>query len=97
MPRFLRVITGDAKAFANGPTQRQRLVELHRIRGPPADGQVPDLPPGQPGGPQLQVPELLGRQNIDSANHRAHVAFADETGNCGNGFKAIPQLPAHRL
>jgi hypothetical protein len=30
--------------------------------------------------------------NIDSANHRTHVAFADAQGNCGNGFKAIPQL-----
>ena len=31
-------------------------------------------------------------QNIDSANHRTHVAFADAGGNCANGFKAIPQL-----
>jgi hypothetical protein len=31
--------------------------------------------------------------NIDSANHRTHVAFADPaSGVCGNGFKAIPQL-----
>ncbi len=28
-------------------------------------------------------------QNIDSANHRTHVAFADARGNCQNGFKAI--------
>jgi hypothetical protein len=32
-------------------------------------------------------------QNIDSANHRAHVAFADpKSGACPSGFKAIPQL-----
>ncbi|MFF2133955.1 DUF1996 domain-containing protein, partial [Streptomyces olivochromogenes] len=31
-------------------------------------------------------------QNIDSANHRTHVAFADANGNCAGGFKAIPQL-----
>ena len=30
--------------------------------------------------------------NIDSANHRTHVAFADAQGNCPTGFKAIPQL-----
>jgi hypothetical protein len=31
-------------------------------------------------------------QNIDSANHRTHVAFADARGTCPGGFKAIPQL-----
>ena len=31
-------------------------------------------------------------KNIDSANHRTHVAFADADGSCANGFKAIPQL-----
>ena len=30
--------------------------------------------------------------NTDSANHRTHVAFADQAGNCPAGFKAIPQL-----
>jgi hypothetical protein len=32
--------------------------------------------------------------NTDSANHRDHVAFADASGNCPTGFKAIPQLTA---
>jgi len=32
-------------------------------------------------------------KNIDSANHRDHVAFADRrTGACARGFVAIPQL-----
>jgi hypothetical protein len=31
--------------------------------------------------------------NIDSDNHRKHVAFADKTtGACPQGFRAIPQL-----
>ena len=31
--------------------------------------------------------------NIDSANHRSHLAFADATsGQCPAGFVAIPQL-----
>ena len=31
-------------------------------------------------------------QNIDSANHRTHVAFVQADGTCANGFQAIPQL-----
>ncbi|WP_331716832.1 DUF1996 domain-containing protein [Streptomyces sp. 3214.6] len=32
-------------------------------------------------------------RNIDSANHRSHVAFADPaTGACPSGFVAVPQL-----
>jgi cytochrome c len=31
-------------------------------------------------------------QNIDSANHRDHMAFVQEDGSCPNGFQAVPQL-----
>ena len=30
--------------------------------------------------------------NIDSANHRTHVTFAQPDGSCPAGFKPIPQL-----
>ena len=37
-------------------------------------------------------PKRADGANIDSANHRTHVAFQDAEGNCPCGFKAIPQL-----
>ncbi|WP_030438786.1 DUF1996 domain-containing protein [Actinoplanes subtropicus] len=50
-----------------------------------------------PAGSQVQrVPDFPGcwdGKNIDSTNHRDHVAFADtNTGACKHGFVAIPQL-----
>ena len=45
------------------------------------------------GRPSSRAAGTAGTQNIDSANHRAHVAFADPaTGACPNGLQAIPQL-----
>nr|BFE70062.1 hypothetical protein GCM10020092_033630 [Actinoplanes digitatis] len=38
-------------------------------------------------------PGCWNGKDIDSDNHRAHLAFADRsTGACPQGFKAIPQL-----
>ncbi|WP_327191039.1 DUF1996 domain-containing protein [Streptomyces xinghaiensis] len=93
MPKFLRIITGDAKAFTNGTanananwscTGFEDKVQL-------AD-KYPICPQGSSVVRSFAFQSCWDGQNIDSANHRAHVAFADAEGNCGNGFKAIPQL-----
>ncbi|MGW2937050.1 DUF1996 domain-containing protein [Streptomyces sp. NPDC001156] len=93
MPRFLRIITGDAKAFTNGPgnanahwsctgfEDKVQLTDKYAI-----------CPQGSQVVRSFAFQSCWDGQNIDSANHRTHVAFADAGGNCQNGFRAIPQL-----
>ncbi|MFF4831347.1 DUF1996 domain-containing protein [Streptomyces sp. NPDC001315] len=93
MPQFLRIITGDAKTTTNGLananahwscTGFENKVQLTE--------QYPICPQGSQVVRTFAFQSCWDGQNIDSANHRTHVAFADANGNCANGFKAIPQL-----
>ncbi|MFE9094357.1 DUF1996 domain-containing protein [Streptomyces sp. NPDC007264] len=93
MPQFLRIITGDAKTTTNGLananahwscTGFENKVQLTT--------QYPICPQGSKVVRTFAFQSCWDGQNIDSANHRTHVAFADANGNCQNGFKAIPQL-----
>lgn len=93
MPTALRIITGDAKAFVNGNananvnwscTGFENKVQLH--------DKYPICPQGSQVVRTTNFQSCWDGQNIDSANHRTHVAFAQADGSCANGFKAIPQL-----
>ncbi|MFD7712096.1 DUF1996 domain-containing protein [Streptomyces sp. NPDC059785] len=93
MPKFLRIITGDAKTTTNGLananahwscTGFENKVQLTE--------QYPICPEGSSVVRTFAFQSCWDGQNVDSANHRTHVAFADANGNCANGFKAIPQL-----
>ncbi|WP_274557698.1 DUF1996 domain-containing protein [Streptomyces spiramyceticus] len=92
MPRFLRIITGDAKAFTNGDANANASWSCTGFE----DRQLKDKYPICPEGSQVvrtfNFQSCWDGQNTDSANHRTHVAFADENGSCPNGFRAIPQL-----
>ncbi|MCI3240222.1 DUF1996 domain-containing protein [Streptomyces spinosisporus] len=94
MPQFLRIITGDAKTTTNGLananahwscTGFEDKVQLTE--------QYPLCPQGSKVVRTFAFQSCWDGQNIDSANHRTHDAFADPaSGACPNGFKAIPQL-----
>ncbi|MEY2247382.1 DUF1996 domain-containing protein [Streptomyces sp. BF23-18] len=93
MPKFLRIITGDAKTTTNGLananahwscTGFENKVQL--------TAQYPICPRGSTVVRTFAFQSCWDGVNADSANHRTHVAFADAQGNCANGFKAIPQL-----
>ncbi|MFI6564941.1 DUF1996 domain-containing protein [Streptomyces sp. NPDC050534] len=94
MPQFLRIITGDAKTTTNGLananahwscTGFEDKVQLTE--------QYPLCPQGSKVVRTFAFQSCWDGRNIDSANHRTHVAFADPaSGACGNGFEAIPQL-----
>jgi len=93
MPQFLRIITGDAKTTTNGLgnanahwscTGFENKVQLTT--------QYPICPQGSKVVRSFAFQSCWDGKNIDSANHRTHVAFADARGRCQNGFKAIPQL-----
>ena len=92
MPRFLRALTGDAKPTSRGPANARATWTCSGF----AD-RLSDKYPICPGGSKVMrvqdFPGCWNGKDIDSDNHRAHLAFADtRTGACPQGFTAIPQL-----
>ncbi|GIE83109.1 hypothetical protein Aph02nite_90590 [Actinoplanes philippinensis] len=92
MPKFLRALTGDAKPTSRGPANARAVWSCSGF----AD-RLSDKYPICPAGSRVQrvhdFPGCWDGRNIDSDNHRKHVAFADKaTGACPQGFTAIPQL-----
>jgi len=92
MPKFLRELTGDAKPTSRGPANARATWTCSGVTD-----RLSDKYPICPAGSQVQrvqdFPGCWDGKNIDSDNHRNHVAFADKsTGACPQGFVAIPQL-----
>jgi hypothetical protein len=92
MPRFLRIITGDAKAFTNGDANANASWSCTGFENRQLKDKYPICPRGSKVVRTFRFQSCWDGQNTDSANHRTHVAFADRNGACQNGFKAIPQL-----
>ncbi|MER7663923.1 DUF1996 domain-containing protein [Streptomyces sp. NPDC096193] len=92
MPRFLRIITGDAKAFTNGDANANASWSCTGFEDRQLKDKYPICPEGSQVVRSFKFQSCWDGQNIDSANHRTHVAFANEDGECGDGFQAIPQL-----
>ena len=90
-PEFLRVLTGNAKSLSQaGVNQNAKWTCTgfeNRITS-----KYPLCPRGSQTVRIADFPGCWDGVNTDSANHRTHVAFADQAGNCPAGFKAIPQL-----
>ncbi|MFK0019957.1 DUF1996 domain-containing protein [Streptomyces sp. NPDC090798] len=98
MPTFLRIITGDAKAFTNGPANANAHWSCTGFEDKvQLTDKYPICPQGSSVVRSFAFQSCWDGQNIDSANHRTHVAFADANGNCAGGFKAIPQLTMRLL
>ncbi|WP_408647465.1 DUF1996 domain-containing protein [Streptomyces geranii] len=93
MPRLLRIITGDAKAFVNGTANANASWSCTGFED---KAQLKDKYPLCPRGSEVvrtfRFQSCWDGSNIDSANHRTHVAFTDADGNCPTDFEAIPQL-----
>ncbi|GAA3073947.1 hypothetical protein GCM10020254_17200 [Streptomyces goshikiensis] len=92
MPRFMRIITGDAKAFTNGPGNANASWSCTGFENRQLKDKYPVCPKGSDVVRTFKFQSCWDGKNIDSANHRTHVAFANANGSCPNGFKAIPQL-----
>ncbi|MEU9790102.1 DUF1996 domain-containing protein [Streptomyces sparsogenes] len=92
MPRFLRIITGDAKAFTNGTANANAHWSCTGFEDRRLTDKYPICPAGSDVVRSFAFQSCWDGRNIDSANHRDHVAFAQEDGSCPNGFQAIPQL-----
>jgi len=95
MPRFLRIVTGDAKAVTNGPNAPNARAQwtCSGSRGKVSSTQYPLCPRGQLVQRISDFPGCWDGAGLDSANHRTHVSFADpRTGACPEGTVAVPQL-----
>ncbi|MFI6863759.1 DUF1996 domain-containing protein [Streptomyces sp. NPDC050421] len=92
MPRFLRIITGDAKAFTNGDANANASWSCTGFEDRQLKDKYPICPEGSQVVRSFAFQSCWDGQNTDSANHRTHVAFTKDDGRCPNGFRAIPQL-----
>ncbi|MEV5840879.1 DUF1996 domain-containing protein [Streptomyces sp. NPDC051985] len=92
MPRLLRIITGDAKAFVNGPTNANASWSCTGFEDRQLKDKYPLCPSGSDVVRTFKFQSCWDGRNIDSANHRTHVAFEAADGSCPAGFEAIPQL-----
>ena len=92
MPRFLRIITGDAKAFTNGDANANASWSCTGFEDRQLTDKYPICPEGSQVVRSFAFQSCWDGQNTDSANHRTHVAFAQDDGRCPDGFRAVPQL-----
>jgi hypothetical protein len=92
MPRLLRIITGDAKAFVNGPGNANASWSCTGFEDRQLKDKYPLCPQGSDVVRTFRFQSCWDGRNIDSANHRTHVAFAAADGSCPAGFRPIPQL-----
>jgi hypothetical protein len=92
MPKFLRIITGDAKAFTNGVANANALWSCTGFEDRQLSDKYPICPAGSKVVRTANFQSCWDGRNIDSANHRDHVAFVQKDGSCAKGFRAIPQL-----
>jgi hypothetical protein len=92
MPRLLRIITGDAKAFVNGTANANASWSCTGFENRQLKDKYPICPRNSKVVRTFKFQSCWDGVNTDSANHRTHVAFADQNGRCAAGFKAIPQL-----
>ncbi|GGW97627.1 membrane protein [Streptomyces malachitofuscus] len=92
MPRLLRIITGDAKSFVNGPANANASWSCTGFEDRQLTDKYPLCPEGSDVVRSFDFQSCWDGRNIDSANHRTHMAFVDEAGNCPSGFKPVPQL-----
>ncbi|MEU6280955.1 DUF1996 domain-containing protein [Streptomyces sp. NPDC047028] len=92
MPRLLRIITGDAKAFVNGPANANASWSCTGYEDRQLKDKYPLCPAGSDVVRSFQFQSCWDGRNTDSANHRTHMAFQAPDGSCPAGFEPVPQL-----
>ncbi|GAA2099846.1 DUF1996 domain-containing protein [Actinomadura alba] len=91
MPRFLRTVTGDAKATTNGPANARAQWTCSGFTNR-VTTKYPLCPRGSRVTRILDFASCWDGANLDSANHRTHILFPDRSGRCAAGTRAVPQL-----
>lgn len=90
MPRFLRMSTGAPRAFTEGtPSPAKWTCSGLEDR---TQTRYPVCPDGSRVVRVFDFPGCWDGRNTDSADHRSHLAFADQAGVCPPKTFAIPRL-----
>ncbi|WP_371657210.1 MULTISPECIES: DUF1996 domain-containing protein [unclassified Streptomyces] len=92
MPPFMRVITGDAKAFTDGVKNANASWSCTGFEDRQLKDKYPICPQGSRVVRNLEFPSCWDGKNADSANHRTHVVFPKGDGSCPKQFVAVPKL-----
>jgi hypothetical protein len=92
MPRFLRIVTGDAKAVTKGPGAARAWWTCSGTPGRASATQYPLCPAGQLVQRTGEFPSCWNGTDLDSETHRTHVLFPEPTGACPAGTVPIPRL-----
>jgi hypothetical protein len=92
MPKFLRVLYGDAKISINGTKNARDSWTCSGFEDKVQLSKYVICPKGSKVKRIHDFPSCWDGKNTDSANHRTHIVFPDANGKCANGFKAVPQL-----
>ncbi|MFS8099559.1 DUF1996 domain-containing protein [Lentzea alba] len=92
MPKFLRVLYGDAKVSTNGTKNAKDSWTCTGFEDKVLINKYPICPLGSKVKRIHDFPSCWDGKNIDSKNHRDHIVFPDQNGKCKKGFKAVPQL-----
>jgi hypothetical protein len=92
MPKFLRVLYGDAKVSTNGPKNARDSWTCTGFEDRVLINKYPICPRGSKVKRIHDFPSCWDGKNTDSKNHRDHIVYPEQNGQCRAGFKAVPQL-----
>ncbi|AXB47211.1 DUF1996 domain-containing protein [Amycolatopsis albispora] len=92
MPKFLRVLYGDAKVSTNGPANARESWTCSGFEDQVRIDKYVICPEGSDVMRVHDFPSCWDGQNIDSENHRDHIVYPNQNGQCEDGFTAVPQL-----
>src|SRR5690606_26171660 len=73
MPRALRIITGDAKSFTNGPNNANTSWSCTGFEDRQVTDKYPICHEGSSVVPMNTLQSGFDGQNSDNANHRTHI------------------------
>ncbi len=91
MPPLLRAITGDAKAATNGEENARAQWTCRGFEDRFTD-RYPLCPDGSRLLRVLDFPSCWDGRNIDSEDHRSHIAFPESDGECPGDTVPVPAL-----
>jgi hypothetical protein len=92
MPKFMRILTGDAKVSTNGQKNARKTWTCSGFEDKVLMEKYPVCPQGSQVMRIHDFPSCWDGKNIDSANHRDHVIHREANGTCKRGFTPIPEL-----
>jgi hypothetical protein len=92
MPKFLRVLTGDAKVSTNGPKNARKVWTCSGFQDKVLLDKYPICPQGSQVMRIHDFPSCWDGKNVDSTNHRDHIIHREANGTCKRGFTPVPEL-----